>query len=99
MRILYGVTGCGLGHTMRARVLGEHLRSRGDDVLFAASGRAVGILRGHGFRVVPIDGMFARRFDVRVLRDFLRRRFHRLEDARIRSGNADAVRALEGALS
>jgi uncharacterized protein (TIGR00661 family) len=57
MRILYGVTGCGLGHTMRARALAQHLRDQGHNVTFAASGRAVGILRGHGFDVVAIDGM------------------------------------------
>lgn len=57
MRILYGVTGCGLGHTMRARALAQHLRLEGHKVTIAASGRAVSILRGHGFPVLPIDGM------------------------------------------
>ncbi len=57
MRILYGVTGCGLGHTMRARALAKHLVSRGHEVKMAASGRAVGILRDHGLDVVAIDGM------------------------------------------
>ena len=60
MRILYGVTGCGLGHTMRARAVTEHLTSRGHDVRIAASGRAVGILQGHGLDVVAIDGMAMR---------------------------------------
>jgi uncharacterized protein (TIGR00661 family) len=55
--MLYGVTGCGLGHTMRARALAQHLRSRGHDVQMAASGRAVGILRQHGLDVVAIEGM------------------------------------------
>jgi len=60
MRILYGVTGCGLGHTMRARALAQHLVHRGHEVTLAASGRAVGILRQHGLRVVAIDGMTMR---------------------------------------
>lgn len=60
MRILYGVTGCGLGHTMRARAVTDHLCSRGHDVRIAASGRAVDILRGHGLDVVAIDGMAMR---------------------------------------
>jgi len=57
MRILYGVTGCGLGHTMRARALAKHLVSSGHDVKMAASGRAVRILHDHGLDVVAIDGM------------------------------------------
>lgn len=60
MRILYGVTGCGLGHTMRARAVTGHLLSRGHAVRIAASGRAVGILRAHGLDVVAIDGMSMR---------------------------------------
>jgi uncharacterized protein (TIGR00661 family) len=60
MRILYGVTGCGLGHTMRARAVTEHLLARGHTVRIAASGRAVDILRGHGLDVVAIDGMSMR---------------------------------------
>lgn len=60
MKILYGVTGCGLGHTMRARALAEHLQSRGHVLRIAASGRAVGILRQHGLDVVTIDGMTMR---------------------------------------
>jgi len=57
MKILYGVTGDGLGHTMRARALAQHLASRGHVVKITASGRAVAILRRHGLDVVPIDGM------------------------------------------
>ncbi|CAN5878737.1 hypothetical protein BH11MYX4_BH11MYX4_68080 [soil metagenome] len=57
MRILYGVTGDGLGHTMRARALAQHLESRGHVVKLTASGRAVSILRQHGLDVVAIDGM------------------------------------------
>jgi uncharacterized protein (TIGR00661 family) len=57
MRILYGVTGCGLGHTMRTRALAQHLVNQRHVVKLAASGRAVGILRGHGFDVLSIEGM------------------------------------------
>ena len=60
MKVLYGVTGCGLGHTMRARTIASHLEARGHDVKIAASGRAVGILRNHGFDVAAIDGMTMR---------------------------------------
>jgi uncharacterized protein (TIGR00661 family) len=60
MRIFYGVTGCGLGHTMRARALAQHLQSRGHCLRMAASGRAVGILQQHGFDVLSIDGMTMR---------------------------------------
>lgn len=78
MRILYGVTGCGLGHTMRARAVTEHLLSRGHAVRIAASGRAVAILRGHGLDVVAIDGMAMRFADGEARRarsafDLLRR--------------------------
>lgn len=56
MRILYGVTGEGLGHAMRAQVLLPHLRANGHQVLVAASGRAAGLLaREHD--VVAIDGL------------------------------------------
>ena len=60
MKILYGVTGCGLGHTMRARALAQHLEGRGHIVKLSASGRAVDILRGHGLDVCRIDGMTMR---------------------------------------
>lgn len=63
MRVLYGVTGCGLGHTMRARSLAEHLEARGHEVLLAASGRAVAILEAHQLDVVAIDGMTMRFVD------------------------------------
>lgn len=68
MRILYGVTGEGLGHTMRARALAQHLRARGHVVLMAASGRAVEVLRGHGLDTVAIDGFELRYADGALLR-------------------------------
>jgi len=40
MRILYGVTGEGLGHAMRSRVVAQHLYARGHEVKLVASGRA-----------------------------------------------------------
>jgi uncharacterized protein (TIGR00661 family) len=78
MRILYGVTGCGLGHTMRARALAQHLEARGHVVKLAASGRAVEILERHGLDVVRIDGMSMRFAEGeaklgRTLLDLLRR--------------------------
>jgi uncharacterized protein (TIGR00661 family) len=57
MRILYGVTGEGLGHTMRARVLVAHLRAQGHTVKIAASGRAAEILARHHDDVVRISGL------------------------------------------
>ncbi|MGH7328077.1 MAG: glycosyltransferase family protein [Polyangiaceae bacterium] len=59
MRILYGLSGDGLGHTMRARVIASHLRSRGHVVHMAACGRSARILRAHGFEVVDIRGILA----------------------------------------
>jgi uncharacterized protein (TIGR00661 family) len=56
MKILYGVTGEGLGHAMRSRVVHEILRRNGHEVLVAASGRAARYLAGHGLSVVPIHG-------------------------------------------
>ena len=40
MRILYGVTGEGLGHAMRSRVIAADLSARGHEVKLVASGRA-----------------------------------------------------------
>ena len=60
MRILYGVTGCGLGHTMRARALAQNLEARGHVVKLVASGRAVDILARHGLDVLRIAGMSMR---------------------------------------
>jgi hypothetical protein len=68
MKILYGVTGEGLGHAMRSRVVHEILRRQGHDVLVAASGRAAGYLARHGLTVVPIEG-----FELRYREGTLRR--------------------------
>ncbi|MGE0792249.1 MAG: glycosyltransferase family protein [Sandaracinaceae bacterium] len=60
MRILYGVTGHGTGHAMRALVLAEHLRTRGHPLLLAASGRAAKLLRARGHEVTDIEGLALR---------------------------------------
>jgi uncharacterized protein (TIGR00661 family) len=57
VKILYGVTGEGLGHTMRARALVQHLVAAGHQVKIAASGRAVAVLRQHHPDTVAIDGL------------------------------------------
>lgn len=67
MRILYGVTGEGLGHAMRARTIGGHLAARGHEVLFAASGQAHELL-AREFAVLRIEG-----FRLRYRRGKLRR--------------------------
>jgi uncharacterized protein (TIGR00661 family) len=57
MRILYGVCSDGLGHAMRARVLGDELRRAGHELLFAAFGRPASLLRGYGFEVLEVRGL------------------------------------------
>ncbi|MEZ4363183.1 MAG: glycosyltransferase family protein [Kofleriaceae bacterium] len=60
MKILYGVTGEGMGHAMRSRVVLEHLVAGGHDVQIMASGRACdflgkrfeGVNRIHGFHMI-----------------------------------------------
>ncbi len=59
MRIFYGVMGEGLGHVMRARVVGKELERRGHQLLFASSGRAAALLR-RDFSVTEIKGMHLR---------------------------------------
>lgn len=56
-RIWYGVAGAGLGHTMRASVIARHLEREGHVVRLASSGRAVDVLRGHGFTCERIEGL------------------------------------------
>lgn len=57
MNILYGVTGEGLGHAMRSRVVIAELLRRGHRVKVAASGRAVGVLANVTPDVLPIQGL------------------------------------------
>jgi uncharacterized protein (TIGR00661 family) len=60
MRILYGVTGEGMGHAMRSRVVLEHLFAQGHEVETVVSGRAAeflqkrfeGVNRIHGLHIV-----------------------------------------------
>lgn len=60
MRILYGVTGEGMGHAMRSRVVLEHLLATGHEVEIMASGRAceflgkrfAGVNRIHGLHMI-----------------------------------------------
>jgi uncharacterized protein (TIGR00661 family) len=60
MRILYGITGEGLGHTMRARVVLPHLAHGGHQILVAASARASQLFAGLGYDVLPIEGLAIR---------------------------------------
>jgi len=57
MRVLYGVTGEGMGHAMRSRVIASHLQERGHDVKIVASGRACEYLRRYFDDVLPIRGL------------------------------------------
>lgn len=57
MRILYGVTGEGLGHAMRAQVVARGLARRGHRVKIAASGRAADLLAAEHDDVLRIDGL------------------------------------------
>ena len=64
MRILYGVTGEGLGHAMRSRVVAGHLRASGHEVKLAASGRAFDYLGRYFDDVQQIPG-----FSIAYIRD------------------------------
>ncbi len=57
MNILYGVTGEGLGHAMRSRVVLEHLVDQEHNVEIVASGRAVDYLARRFEGVNRIHGM------------------------------------------
>jgi uncharacterized protein (TIGR00661 family) len=56
MRILYGVTGEGLGHAMRSRVIAADLAARGHEVKLVASGRACRYLGRYFDDVQEIPG-------------------------------------------
>jgi uncharacterized protein (TIGR00661 family) len=53
MRILYGVTGEGMGHATRSKVILEHLAGRGHHVEVVVSGRAHGFLT-RAFAELPV---------------------------------------------
>lgn len=60
MRILYGVTGEGMGHATRSKVVIEHLIARGHKVKIVVSGRAFDFLKRHFPDVVEIQGLTIR---------------------------------------
>ena len=56
MKILYGICGEGMGHATRSQVALQHLRSRGHEVLVAASGQALRVLRsGSSSRAAAVE--------------------------------------------
>ena len=57
MNILYGVTGEGMGHAIRSKVVIDHLLSEGHQVEVLASGRAVEFLKKHFDEVHSIHGL------------------------------------------
>ena len=57
MRVLYGVTGEGMGHAMRSRVVLEHLLAAGHQVEIMASGRAAAFLGKRFADVNTIHGL------------------------------------------
>src|SRR5258708_39034612 len=69
MRILYGVTGEGMGHATRSKVVCEPLVARGHDVKIVVSGRAHAFLAKTFRDVVEIRGLTIRYVDNRMDRD------------------------------
>src|SRR5919107_6142028 len=57
MKILYGVTGEGMGHAMRSRVVLEHLVRAGHEIEIMASGRAAAFLGKRFEGVNTIHGL------------------------------------------
>src|ERR1700723_4300506 len=69
MRILYGVTGEGMGHATRSKVVCEHLVSRGHEVKIVVSGRAHAFLAKSFPDVAEIKGLSIRYVDNAMDRD------------------------------
>ena len=69
MRILYGVTGEGMGHATRSKVTCEHLVASGHDVKIVVSGRAHAFLAKSFPDVVEIKGLTIKYVDNRMDRD------------------------------
>lgn len=69
MRILYGVTGEGMGHATRSKVVCEHLVSQGHEVKIVVSGRAHAFLAKSFPDVVEIKGLTIRYVDNAMDRD------------------------------
>jgi uncharacterized protein (TIGR00661 family) len=66
MRILYGVTGEGMGHATRSKVVCEHLVARGHQIKIVVSGRAHAFLAKTFRDVVEIKGLTIRYVDNRM---------------------------------
>jgi uncharacterized protein (TIGR00661 family) len=69
MRILYGVTGEGMGHATRSKVTCEHLVATGHEVKIVVSGRAHAFLSKTFSDVVEIKGLTIKYVDNRMDRD------------------------------
>jgi uncharacterized protein (TIGR00661 family) len=69
MRILYGVTGEGMGHATRSKVTCEHLVATGHEVKIVVSGRAHAFLAKSFPDVVEIKGLTIKYVDNRMDRD------------------------------
>src|ERR1700729_1921076 len=69
MRILYGVTGEGMGHATRSKVTCEHLVKSGHEVKIVGSGRAHAFLAKSFPDVVEIKGLTIRYVDNAMDRD------------------------------
>jgi uncharacterized protein (TIGR00661 family) len=69
MRILYGVTGEGMGHATRSKVVCEHLVAQGHEVKIVVSGRAHAFLARSFPDVVEIQGLTIRYVDNAMDRD------------------------------
>ena len=69
MRILYGVTGEGMGHATRSKVVIEHLLASGHEVKVVVSNRAHAFLSKSFPDVVEIKGLTIRYVDSRMDRD------------------------------
>lgn len=69
MRILYGVTGEGMGHATRSKVTCEHLIKSGHEVKIVVSGRAHAFLAKSFPDVVEIKGLTIRYVDNAMDRD------------------------------
>ena len=68
MRILYGVTGEGMGHAMRSRVVLEHLVAAGHEVEIVSSNRAADYLSARFGGTTKIHGMHMVLEDNRIRR-------------------------------
>lgn len=69
MRILYGVTGEGMGHATRSKVVREHLVQQGHEVKIVVSNRAHAFLAKAFEDVVEIKGLTIRYVEGRMDRD------------------------------